>query len=315
MYHLINLVFVIFAYLLGSISSAIVVCKIMRLPDPRTGGSGNPGATNVLRLGGKKAAIITLIGDILKGAIPVLLAHLCGITGVWLAWVAFAAFLGHLFPVFFRFQGGKGVATSFGAIVTLSWPVGLASLAVWVLVAGLFRYSSLAAICAAICMPIFAYFLASPAYVPVLALMGIVIIFMHRSNIIRIIQGTEGQIGSNEGAPQMEKGLLKNMAIAFALLTVCAVVAAFFIPVTIGAAAFAGSVWIFIVGSVVVFCISILLLFVLTGVSVLIFALLPVIWSIVAIVLFPFLLPIIFPLLLIFGFIYLVKHKQEKKAS
>src|SRR5689334_17854922 len=135
----------IIAYLIGSISTAIVTCKIMRLPDPRDQGSGNPGATNVLRFGGKKAAIITLMGDMLKGVIPVLAAKWFGFNTVGLSLVAFAAFLGHLYPIFFRFQGGKGVATAFGCFIALSWPLGLLLAATWLIIAILFRYSSLAA--------------------------------------------------------------------------------------------------------------------------------------------------------------------------
>ncbi|MFN7096083.1 MAG: glycerol-3-phosphate 1-O-acyltransferase PlsY, partial [Gammaproteobacteria bacterium] len=158
---IIDIALILFAYILGSISSAIVVCKIMRLPDPRAEGSGNPGATNVLRVGGKTAAIITLIGDILKGVIPVLIARACGVTDLALALVAFAAFVGHLYPVFFGFKGGRGVATAFGAILALSWFIALLALAVWILIAVVFRFSSLASICASISMPIFAYFLAN----------------------------------------------------------------------------------------------------------------------------------------------------------
>src|SRR5688572_24579428 len=130
---------VILSYLCGSLSSAIITSKIMRLPDPRSSGSGNPGATNVLRLGSKKAAIITLLGDLLKGLIPVLAARLYGIDPVGLCFVAFAAFMGHLFPIFFRFKGGKGVATALGCLTALLWPLGVALLVSWLLVAMIFR--------------------------------------------------------------------------------------------------------------------------------------------------------------------------------
>ena len=138
-------------YLFGSISTAIIVCKLMGLPDPRTQGSRNPGATNVARLGGKKAAALTLAGDMLKGLLPVTIAHALGSDATILAGTALAAFLGHLYPVFFGFQGGKGVATALGVIYGLYWPVGLLTSAVWLIMAVLFRYSSLAALVATGC--------------------------------------------------------------------------------------------------------------------------------------------------------------------
>ena len=122
MFHLDTIIAILGAYLIGSISSAIVVSKLMGLPDPRTSGSGNPGATNVLRLGGKKAAIFTLIGDILKAVIPVLAAKWYGFDSLSLSLITFAAFLGHLYPIYFGFKGGKGVATAFGCLVALYWP-------------------------------------------------------------------------------------------------------------------------------------------------------------------------------------------------
>ena len=144
----INLVLVVAAYLMGSLSSAIIVCRLMGFPDPRTQGSGNPGATNVLRYGGKRAAVIVLLGDALKGLIPVAIAQTLAISDTGLAAVAIAAFLGHLYPVFFGFEGGKGVATAFGVLLGLSWIIGLAVLATWLLMAFVFRYSSLAALVA-----------------------------------------------------------------------------------------------------------------------------------------------------------------------
>ncbi|MBB72305.1 MAG: glycerol-3-phosphate acyltransferase [Legionellales bacterium] len=195
-----NTLFIVAAYLLGSISSAIVVCKVAGLPDPRTEGSKNPGATNVLRVGGKLPAIITLLGDVLKGVIPVLAAKLYGIDGLYLALVACGAFLGHLFPLFFKFQGGKGVATAFGAIIALAWPVGLAALATWLVVAILFRYSSLAALVAALSFPIYAYYLAAPSYVYPLAGMSLVLIIRHHGNIRRLVTGTESKINFRKKA-------------------------------------------------------------------------------------------------------------------
>lgn len=187
------------AYLFGSISSAIIVCKIMQLPDPRTQGSRNPGATNVLRIGGKKAAIITLLGDMLKGVIPVLVARWYGFDTLTLSLVAFAAFLGHLFPIFFRFEGGKGVATALGCLLALSWPTGLAWIATWMFIAFLFRYSSLAALISSLLAPIYiGLFTHNLTYIIVVALMSLILIIRHRSNIAKLIAGKESKIGSKK---------------------------------------------------------------------------------------------------------------------
>ncbi|MCC2667486.1 MAG: plsY, partial [Gammaproteobacteria bacterium] len=132
---LVVMIALLVAYLFGSLSTAIITCKLLRLPDPRTQGSGNPGTTNVLRYGGKKAAIITLVGDITKGAVPVLIAKACSFNDSSLALVALAAFLGHLYPIFFRFKGGKGVATALGCWLALSWLVALLLASTWLLVA------------------------------------------------------------------------------------------------------------------------------------------------------------------------------------
>src|SRR5689334_2023795 len=132
---MIDLAAIIIAYLFGSLSTAIILCKILQLPDPRSQGSGNPGATNVLRYGGKKVAILTLLGDIIKCAIPILFAKWYGLNEIGLALVAFAAFLGHLYPVFFHFKGGKGVAAALGCWLALSWPVGVLLFLTWLSVA------------------------------------------------------------------------------------------------------------------------------------------------------------------------------------
>lgn len=188
------------SYLVGSISSAIIVCKIMRLPDPRTLGSRNPGATNVLRIGGKKAAIITLLGDMLKGAIPVLVAKWLGFDNTSLALIAFAAFLGHLFPIFFRFEGGKGVATALGCIGALSWPVGLCWLGTWLLIAVIFRYSSLASLAASVLAPFYLwYFTHDLFFVVILSLMSLILIIRHAGNIKKLIAGQESKIGKKAG--------------------------------------------------------------------------------------------------------------------
>jgi glycerol-3-phosphate acyltransferase PlsY len=192
---------VIIAYLFGSISSAIIVCKIMRLPDPRTQGSRNPGATNVLRIGGKKAAVITLLGDTLKGVIPVLAAILLGFDALTVALVMFAAFIGHLYPVFFRFEGGKGVATMIGCLLALNLSAGLAFLFSWIAVAAVFRYSSLASLTAAILAPLYVWFFTGEnAYYLTTLVMSLLLIVRHRDNIIKLASGKESKIGSKKSA-------------------------------------------------------------------------------------------------------------------
>jgi glycerol-3-phosphate acyltransferase PlsY len=186
---------VIIAYLFGSLSSAIITCKLMGLPDPRTQGSGNPGTTNVLRIGGKKAAIITLIGDILKGVIPSLVAKLYGFDVRALALITFAAFIGHLYPVFFRFEGGKGVATAAGCWLALAWPVGLALVFTWLLCAALFRYSSLSALTAAVLAPFYAWYFSNEDYTVLAIVMSIFLLLRHRRNIQNLWQGKEDKIG------------------------------------------------------------------------------------------------------------------------
>ncbi len=186
----------VIAYLLGSLNSAIIVCRIMGFPDPRTQGSGNPGATNVLRYGGKKAAIIVLLGDMLKGLLPVAAAQWLGLADGWLALVAFAAFLGHLYPVFFGFKGGKGVATALGVMLGLSWPAGLAVLGTWLATAFVFRYSSLAALTATLLAPLYAWLiLGSAEILAMVVVMGCLLIWRHRSNIRKLLDGSEGKIG------------------------------------------------------------------------------------------------------------------------
>jgi glycerol-3-phosphate acyltransferase PlsY len=193
-----TLAFVIFGYLAGSISTAIIVCRLMGLPDPRGEGSRNPGATNVLRFGGRKAAAITLAGDFLKGVLPVLLARLAGVEEAGLALTALAAFLGHLYPVFFGFEGGKGVATAFGAILGLSWPVALAALATWLTMAFVVRISSLSALTAAVLAPLFGWWFGlPPAYDAAILTMVVLLVWRHRSNIRQLLAGTEDKIGTD----------------------------------------------------------------------------------------------------------------------
>ncbi len=195
---LIMMLLIILGYLAGSISTAILVCRAMGLPDPRSEGSRNPGATNVLRFGGKKAAAITLAGDFLKGLAPVLLARLAGLDDIGLALTALAAFLGHLYPIFFGFEGGKGVATAFGAILGLSWPIALAALATWLFMAFVVRISSLSALTAAALTPILGWWFNLPhAYNGAILAMMILLVWRHRSNIRNLLAGAEDKIGTD----------------------------------------------------------------------------------------------------------------------
>jgi glycerol-3-phosphate acyltransferase PlsY len=192
---------VVGAYLLGSISSAVIVCKLMRLPDPRTEGSHNPGATNVLRIGGKKAAAITLVGDSLKGFIPMALAHYLDASSGALAATGLAAFLGHLFPIFFRFQGGKGVATALGVQFGLWWPIGLAVAAIWALIAKVVKISSLSALISMALAPFVVWFFGvwlagmDPVVVRMQVAITVFLFWRHRSNIRNLLSGKEGRIG------------------------------------------------------------------------------------------------------------------------
>ncbi len=184
-----------FAYLLGSISNAIIVCRLMGLPDPRTQGSNNPGATNVLRLGGKKAAAITLLGDALKGLIPMLLAHLLQAPPLVFALAAMAAFLGHLYPVFFGFKGGKGVATAFGILFGLSWMIGSTVGAIWLFVAKVMKISSLAGLSAMALAPVIVWwFWPAPELIVMQIVMTLLLFWRHRSNIQNLLRGKEGKI-------------------------------------------------------------------------------------------------------------------------
>jgi glycerol-3-phosphate acyltransferase PlsY len=184
------------AYLLGSLSSAVIVSRLFGLPDPREEGSKNPGATNVLRLGGKKAAIITLLGDALKGLIPVLLARTLSAEPLLIGVVGLAAFAGHLFPVFFGFKGGKGVATALGVLSGFSGWVGLAVLATWIVTAFLSRISSLSALVAAALAPAYVWFLLhSEALTGATLVMTVILIVRHKANIQRLLKGEESRIG------------------------------------------------------------------------------------------------------------------------
>jgi glycerol-3-phosphate acyltransferase PlsY len=187
---------------MGSISSAIIACRLMGFGDPRSQGSGNPGATNVLRLFGKKAAIITLGGDLLKGLLPLIIARALGIPIEVMAMMGVAAFLGHLFPVFFNFRGGKGVATFIGVLYGLCWPAGILFMLIWSLMAWLFRYSSLSALTAAACSPLVIYFfLPSQNVVGATILMVSLMFWRHRSNIRNLLSGQEDKIGEKDEEP------------------------------------------------------------------------------------------------------------------
>ena len=189
---------IVAAYLLGSVSFAIAVSWLMRLPDPRTYGSKNPGATNVLRSGSKVAAALTLIGDSAKGGVAVWLASY--FTGE-LAAVGLAAFLGHLYPVLHRFRGGKGVATAAGVLLALDWRVGLGTIATWIVIAFAVRYSSLAALVAALFAPLATAVLLDLKSAFFVAAMSAFLAWRHRGNISRLVAGTEPRIGAKKASP------------------------------------------------------------------------------------------------------------------
>jgi glycerol-3-phosphate acyltransferase PlsY len=197
---------VLLAYLLGSLSFAVIVSRLMGLKDPRSYGSKNPGATNVLRSGNKAAAVATLLLDGLKGWLPVVLVRWFGrdygLEDGTIAAVAFAAFLGHLFPLFFKFKGGKGVATAAGALFGIHWLLGLATVATWLIVAYFSRYSSMAAIASAVFAPLF-YLMgdrgpwyAERSILAAIFVIAALLVFRHRENINKLIKGTESKLGS-----------------------------------------------------------------------------------------------------------------------
>ena len=188
-------IFAAASYLLGSISTAIITCKLMRLPDPRTDGSKNPGATNVLRLGGKKAAAITLAGDMLKGLLPALIANLLDMPIEVIAAAGIAAFLGHLFPIFYGFKGGKGVATLLGVLIGSHWLVGAATVGVWLFMTAAFKISSLSALTAALLAPAIAFYITdSILFASVVVVMSSLLFWRHRSNIANLLSGQEEKI-------------------------------------------------------------------------------------------------------------------------
>jgi glycerol-3-phosphate acyltransferase PlsY len=192
----------LFGYLLGSLPFAVIVSRIFGLPDPRTVGSKNPGATNVLRSGNKLAAVLTLLGDALKGWLAMLLAGLFGADGTGIALAGLAAFLGHVFPLFLKFKGGKGVATGLGILLVISWKAALAAAVIWIALAAVFRYSSLASLVAATAAPVILWFVGTPHEALLFAALAALTFFMHRANIARLMQGTESKIGQKAGAPR-----------------------------------------------------------------------------------------------------------------
>ncbi|CAJ0698149.1 glycerol-3-phosphate 1-O-acyltransferase PlsY [Ralstonia wenshanensis] len=200
-----TVLFVVAAYLIGSISFAVVVSRAMGLADPRTYGSGNPGATNVLRSGNKKAAILTLLGDAAKGWLAVWLALFLaprfGVDETGIALVVIAVFLGHLYPVFHRFAGGKGVATAAGILLALNVWLGLATLATWLIIAVFFRYSSLAALVSAVFAPFFYVLMNGFDWIAgAVTLMAVLLIARHRANIAKLLAGKESRIGEKKKA-------------------------------------------------------------------------------------------------------------------
>ena len=190
---------IVAAYLIGSISSAIIVCRLIGLPDPRSEGSNNPGATNVLRIGGKKAAAITLLGDMLKGVLPVAAGHLLDVSTMTFALAAMAAFLGHLYPVFFGFKGGKGVATALGTQFGLHWGIGLAVAGIWLFMAKVVKISSLSALVSMALAPVIIYWIwPADELIVMQIIMSIILFWRHKSNIQRLLSGEESLIGKKK---------------------------------------------------------------------------------------------------------------------
>ncbi|PIJ49492.1 acyl-phosphate--glycerol-3-phosphate O-acyltransferase [Erwinia sp. OLTSP20] len=184
---------IIFAYLCGSISSAILICRLVGLPDPRGEGSGNPGTTNVLRIGGKAAAATVLVCDILKGMVPVWLAYYLGLSPLWLGLIAIAACLGHIYPIFFHFQGGKGVATAFGAIAPIGWDLTGLMIGTWLLTVLLSGYASLGAIISALIAPFYVWWF-KPQFTFPVSLLSCLILLRHHDNIQRLWRGQENRL-------------------------------------------------------------------------------------------------------------------------
>ena len=194
-YYLMAMSLILLAYLLGSFSSAVIVCRFLKLPDPRLVGSGNPGATNVLRCAGKKAAVFTLLLDVAKGFFPVYLALSFSLNPTLIGATALATFFGHLYPIYFDFQGGKGVATSFGLLLGIAWQAALFSFATWLSILLLFRYSSLAALSSALAAPFFVLLISDDlAYMSTISIVSTGLVLRHRNNIHRLMNGQENKL-------------------------------------------------------------------------------------------------------------------------
>lgn len=187
------LLIIIAAYLLGSVSSAVLICRLFRLPDPRDSGSGNPGATNVLRIGGRGAAALVLVCDILKGMLPVWISYFLGINPFLLGIIGISACLGHIYPLFFHFRGGKGVATALGALAPIGWDLSGMLIASWLVVAVLCGYSSLASMITALIAPMFTWWV-KPQYTMPVAMLSCLIILRHHENVRRLLDGKEYKI-------------------------------------------------------------------------------------------------------------------------
>ena len=190
---------IIIAYFVGSVSSAIISCKLLNKVDPRTVGSKNPGATNVLRHAGKKAAAFTLIGDVLKGLIPVAIGHTLNLDWQWLGLIGLAAFLGHLYPIYYGFKGGKGVATALGVYLGLQPIVGIVVILTWLISALVFNISSLSALIATLLAPLYFFWVTDslPLFI-ILIVITVFIYWRHRTNIVEIIDGTEDSISKKK---------------------------------------------------------------------------------------------------------------------
>lgn len=188
---------ILLGYLIGSISSSIITARIMNLPDPRSLGSGNPGATNMLRTGSKKAAAITLLGDLLKGLIPLLIARWLGVDIIILCAIALAAVLGHMYPIYYGFAGGKGVATTLGVLLGLHWQLAVIWVVLWLVTAKLSGFSSLAALLAISVIPVCSYFLKLPLAITITCVViALFVVWRHRSNINNLISGKEAKINN-----------------------------------------------------------------------------------------------------------------------
>ncbi|NKB46430.1 MAG: glycerol-3-phosphate 1-O-acyltransferase PlsY [Legionellales bacterium] len=194
---MLTFILLIVAYLIGSFSTAILVCRLRGLPDPRTQGSQNAGATNVLRLGGKSAATWVLVGDLGKGLLAVGLARLLGVSDLALGFVGLAAVLGHIFPIFYQLKGGKGVATALGAMIGLNVILGAVVALIWLAIAKFSRYASAASLIALLCAPWLSLLITNKPYFIPLFMISLLVLLMHWSNITRLIEGSESKIDSN----------------------------------------------------------------------------------------------------------------------